>query len=60
MQTAFSIRRVTLVDCKNRKKELPLLECVDAYVTANAIPDRRSACFRCLQGQQKRAEFAAS
>ncbi len=56
----FSTMRTPTVYCKNRKKNLPTLDCVDAYVDANAIPRRRSACFRCLQGQKTRADFACS
>ena len=60
LSNTFPIRRVQVVVCKSRKKEMPLLECVDSYVNANAVPNRRSACFRCLQGQRTRTEFAAS
>ncbi len=49
-----------MIQCKSRRKDLPLLDCVDSYVDANAIPNRRSACFRCLQGQRTRADFAGS
>jgi len=48
------------VQCKFRKKEMPMLECIDSYVNANAMPNRRSACFRCTQGQKTRVQFAGS
>jgi hypothetical protein len=57
---AFPVRKAKVVVCKSRKKEMTLLECVDSYVNANAVPNRRSACFRCLQGQRVRTEFASS
>lgn len=59
-QIAFSTRKAPMIQCKSRRKDLPLLDCVDSYVDANAIPNRRSACFRCLQGQRTRADFAGS
>jgi hypothetical protein len=48
------------VYCKSRKKVVSVLDCIDGYVTANAIPVRRSACYRCLQGQRTRCRFASS
>ncbi len=46
--------------CKARKKAMPIMECLDSYVTANALPNRRSACHRCMQGQRTRVEYANS
>jgi len=59
-QTAFSFRKTPMIQCKTRRKDIPLLDCVDSYVNANAIPNRRSACYRCLQGQKNRCDFALS
>jgi hypothetical protein len=59
-QNATTSRKVTTVHCRSRKRHMPLLECVDSYVSANAIPKQRSACFRCLAGQRNRTAFAAS
>jgi len=56
----LSARKCPVVLCKQRKKELPLVECVDSYVNANAIPNRRSACYRCMQGQRTRSEYSQS
>jgi hypothetical protein len=53
-------RKVPIVRCKARKKEMLLLECVDSYVNANALANRRSACFRCMAGQRNRSVFAES
>jgi hypothetical protein len=59
-QSVFSQFKVPVVQCKFRKKEMPMLECIDSYVNANAMPNRRSACFRCTQGQRTRSQFAGS
>lgn len=59
-QTAVRPKGVPEVYCKSRKKVMTQLECIDNYVTANAIPNRRSACYRCLQGQRTRCSFADS
>mgnify|MGYP006971721874 CR=1 FL=1 len=52
--------KVPEVYCKSRKKPMMLVDCMDSFVDANAIPNRRSACFRCLQGQRTRTAYASS
>lgn len=59
-QPVFSQLKAPVVQCKFRKREMPMLECIDSYVNANAMPNRRSACFRCTQGQKTRSQFACS
>jgi hypothetical protein len=58
--TPYSPLKAPQVHCKSRKRHMTLLECVDSYVTANALPNRRSACFRCMAGQRNRTDFAES
>jgi hypothetical protein len=57
---SYSRRQTLAVYCKNHKRDVEMLSCIDKYVDANAIPDRNSACFRCLQGQKARLDFATS
>lgn len=59
-QAAFTSFRCPVVQCRSRKKDMPLMECLDSYVTANAIPNKRSACYRCTQGNRARSVFACS
>ncbi len=44
--------------CKARRKSLTLTDCLDDYVTSNALVKKRSACWLCPQGKRNRAGFA--
>jgi hypothetical protein len=44
--------------CKNQKREIEMMECVDAYVEANAFNQQSSPCYKCQQGQYIRTLFA--
>jgi hypothetical protein len=54
----FSLHHVPIIHCKTRKRDVPLLDCVDSFVDANALPNRRSACYRCFDGQKNRHTLA--
>ena len=44
--------------CKPRRRSLTLDQCMNDYVTANALGRKRSACWLCPQGKRNRCAFA--
>ena len=44
--------------CKPRRRNLTLAQCMDDYVTSNALGRKRSACWLCPQGKRNRTSFA--
>lgn len=53
-------RSTPIVYCSSTKRDIQMLSCIDRYVNANAVPDKSSSCYRCIQGQKARINFAAS
>ena len=46
--------------CRPRRRRLTIEKCLDDYMNANALSNKRSACWRCPQGCQNRKTFASS
>ena len=45
--------------CKARRRRLTLDKCLSDYCTANAFERKKSACWRCPQGQINRKRYSA-
>lgn len=44
--------------CLARRRRLTLGRCLDDYLNANALTERKKVCYRCPQGRQNRQCFA--
>jgi len=44
--------------CKRLRRRQPVPKCIAMYVDANALRNKRKACFGCQQGQTVRASFS--
>ncbi|MBR56864.1 MAG: hypothetical protein CMH54_02275 [Myxococcales bacterium] len=44
--------------CRARRRRLSLGKCLNDYCNANAFEDRKSACWRCPQGQNNRSDYS--
>lgn len=44
--------------CRSRRTAVSVEKCLDDFVWANGLEQRRSACFRCPDGRKVRAAFA--
>jgi hypothetical protein len=53
------LRIGTLFYCRSKKRRVPVEDCLEKYVDANAFDKKRSACWRCYQGKKTRTDFAA-
>lgn len=43
--------------CRARRRQTPIVKCLDDYVDANAFGTRRAACWRCPQGRRTRETY---
>lgn len=46
--------------CRTRRKKQIFEKCLDGYMNANARENRKSACWRCLQGRRNRQNWCSS
>jgi hypothetical protein len=44
--------------CRARRRRVTYGKCLDDYVDANAFNQKKSACWRCLQGREHRQQYA--
>ena len=48
----------TLVACPPKKATVTVEVCMDQFVEANALGNRKSACYECRHGDKTRRTFA--
>jgi len=50
----------SIIRCKPKQEDMPVEQCLDLYVEANAFNKKDSPCFKCPQGQRLRSLIARS
>jgi hypothetical protein len=47
-------------ECRARRKQVSVEECLNDYVDADIQKHKRRACYQCITGQNIRIEFAGN